>query len=105
MPSIRAAQESVYRSIVFLRSLQILNAIQRYERDHPGKEPTLADLGLPDEVTTDPFNNQPLRVVKLPQGWSIYSVGKNLKDDGGQAFPEDVGLLVGRMAAEAEAAQ
>jgi hypothetical protein len=105
MPSIRAAQESVYRSIVFLRSLQILNAIQRYERDHPGKEPTLADLGLRDEVTTDPFNNQPLRVVKLPQGWSIYSVGKNLKDDGGQAFPEDVGLLVGRMAAEAEAAQ
>jgi len=105
MPSIRAAQASAYGSIVFLRSVQILNAIQRYEHDHPGKEPTLADLGLPDEVTTDPFNNQPLRVVKLPQGWSIYSVGMNLKDDGGQAFPEDVGLLVGRLTAEAEVAQ
>ncbi len=102
MPNIRAAQTSVYRCIVYLRGLQILNAIQRFERDHPGKEPTLADLGLPDEVITDPFNNQPLRLVKLPQGWSIYSVGMNLKDDGGRAFPEDVGLLVGRMTAEAE---
>jgi len=44
----------------------------------------LAELGLPAEVTTDPFNGQPLHVVKRPNGWLLYSVDMNLKDDGGQ---------------------
>lgn len=65
----------------------------------------LTDLGLPTEVTTDPFDGQPLRVVKLPQGWSVYSVDMDLKDDGGRMEPPDHGFLVNRIgiAAEAEA--
>lgn len=105
MPSIRGAQAAACRCVVYIRSVQILNAIQRYERDHPGKEPTVADLKLPAEVTTDPFNNQPLHVVKLPQGWSIYSVDMDLKDDGGRESPPDSGLLINRITAEAEAEQ
>ncbi len=105
MPSIKAAQAALNRSIVYIRSVLILNAIQRFERDHPGMQPTLAELGLPPAVTTDPFNGQPLHLVKLPQGWSIYSVDMDLKDDGGRSLPPDCGLLVNRIGAEAEAQQ
>jgi hypothetical protein len=44
----------------------------------------LSDLGLPADATTDPFNDKPLNLKRTDEGWIIYSVGKNLKDDGGQ---------------------
>jgi len=54
----------------------------------------LADLGLPNEATTDPFNGEPLILKKTTEGWLIYSLGSNLKDDGGKldAQGTDVGL-------------
>ena len=56
-------------------------------------EPALADLGLPADVTTDPFNDEPLHIRKLPTGWLIYSVGADLKDDGGDLTDyHDVGV-------------
>lgn len=98
-----ACQVAVCRGLVNIRSVQILNAIQRFERDHAGAEPKLTDLGLPAEVTTDPFDGRPLRVVKLPQGWSVYSVDMDLKDDGGRMTPPDHGFLVNRIGIESEA--
>lgn len=58
----------------------------------------MAELGLPDEVGVDPFNGKPMIIKKLPQGWLVYSVGLNLKDDGGNfergddGQPLDVGF-------------
>ncbi len=46
--------------------------------------PKLSELGLPAEATIDPFNGEPLHVKRLPQGWLVYSVGRNLQDDGGK---------------------
>jgi hypothetical protein len=66
-----------------MRCLRILNAAMRLE--HQGVEVTgLQDLKLPEKETIDPFTGKPLLMKKLPEGWVIYSVGKNLKDDGGQ---------------------
>jgi hypothetical protein len=50
-------------------------------------EPQLADLNLPAEITTDPFTGEPLRLKKVGGEWVVYSVGQDLKDDGG-----DVGV-------------
>ena len=33
---------------------------------------------------TDPYTGESLHVKKTPQGWLVYSVGRNLKDDGGK---------------------
>ena len=76
-----------------IRCLRVLNALQ-LKADLPAKEPPkLSDLGLAPEVTTDPFDGQPLRIKKLPQGWLIYSVGPNRIDDGGVLDGRtDVGL-------------
>jgi hypothetical protein len=91
-PATKACHAAVNRAQVYLRCLRILNVIQRFEKSHPDREPTLIDLGLPAEVTTDPFNGQPLHLVKKPNGWLIYAVDMNLKDDGGKSVPTDSGF-------------
>jgi len=66
------------------RSLRVLNALQA--RVPPGGDhvPDLTELGLPAEATIDPFNGKPLNVKRLPQGWMVYSVGRDGVDDGGK---------------------
>lgn len=66
------------------RSLRVVNAIQAHTPAGPDSVPRLADLGLPADVTIDPYNGEPLHLKKLPEGWLVYSVGGNLVDDGGK---------------------
>ena len=39
-------------------------------------EPKLTELDLPADVQVDPYNGEPLHLKKLPEGWLIYSVGR-----------------------------
>jgi hypothetical protein len=65
----------------------------------------LEQLGLPADVLIDPFDGKPLRYKHTPAGWRLYSIGKNLVNDGGRGEPkdDDVGLLP--IAAESQPAQ
>ena len=83
MPALRAARVASVRTEAEFRSLRVLNALLRLEQAGGGAEPTLADLGLPPDVVTDPFNGEPLHFKKLVDGWLVYSVGANQQDDGG----------------------
>lgn len=67
-----------------IRCLRVLNALQTHMSPGSDTIPKLTELGLPPETTTDPFNGEPLHVKKTPQGWLVYSVGWNFKDDGGK---------------------
>jgi hypothetical protein len=96
-PPIQATYCAKCRNQAEIRCLRMLNALQRLELFSPIDEPPkLVDLGLPADATTDPFNGEPLRVKRLPAGWLIYSVGMDLKDDGGVDLDpphnQDVGL-------------
>ncbi len=72
------------RDMALVRSLRVLNAIIDGEpADSPDASP-LATLDLPAEVKIDPFDGQSLRIKKLPSGWLIYSIGPDLKDEGGR---------------------
>jgi hypothetical protein len=57
---------------------------------HDGKLPdSLAEL-VPDTlpaIPKDPFDEQPLRYRRLPQGFTVYSVGPDFTDNGGQRQP------------------
>ncbi len=65
-----------------MRCLRVLNALQR--RAETGDETTaLTELGLPPDATIDPFSGELLRVKKSDRGWTVYSVGRDLKDHGG----------------------
>ena len=83
-PSFRSALVFSYRFQAQVRALRIINALQRKNPVDGKKIPTMAELGLPDEVGIDPFNGKPMVIKKLPEGWLVYSVGENLKDDGGK---------------------
>jgi len=66
-----------------MRCLRTLNALQRRAEEMGAETATLTDLGLPPDATIDPFSGELLRVKKSDRGWTVYSVGRDLKDDGG----------------------
>jgi hypothetical protein len=84
---------AVTRTRAQLRSLRVLNALQPRAPAASSEIRRLSELGLPAETTKDPYNGEPLHVKRLPQGWLVYSVGKNFQDDGGKLDDlSDVGV-------------
>ena len=91
--AIEMAYNATLRTRADVRSLRLLNALQTHVPAGSDKVPKLSELGLPAETTIDPFNGEPLHVKRLPQGWLVYSVGRDLKDDGGDLeHYRDVGV-------------
>jgi hypothetical protein len=91
IPGLKAALVGAYRNQAMVRAIRIINALQKKAPADGDKIPTMAELGLPDEVGIDPFNGKNMIIKKLPQGWLVYSVGENLKDDGGKVDEEPNG--------------
>jgi hypothetical protein len=99
-PALAAAREPAERVRAFSRCLRVLNALQGRPHREGAAAPNLADLGLPAAVTIDPFDDQPLRMKQLPEGWIVYSVGGNLIDDGGKLDGKtDIGAGPARLGA------
>jgi hypothetical protein len=89
-PAMLRARKKAEASTALVHCLRIVHAFAH----RPGAK-TLADLGLPEELTRDPFDGREIRVRWRPEGVVVYSVGENLVDDGGDvdsASPTDVGL-------------
>lgn len=67
-------------------------ALKRYQLKHGVPASSLEDL-VPDflaQMPTDYFDGQPLRYKARPAGLILYSVGKNVQDDGGDGTPEQI---------------
>ncbi len=96
-PALATAREPAEQVRAMSRSLRLLNALQ--VRVPPGGDrvPDLAALGLPAGATIDPFNGKPLIVKGRPEGWMVYSVGRDGVDDGGKLdWRTDIGAgLIG----------
>jgi hypothetical protein len=78
--------------IAKLQVTRVALEIERWRLAHGGRAPdSLADLtpGFAPSIPLDPFDNNPLRYKKLPQGFLIYSIGADFTDDGGMAKPAD----------------
>ena len=68
---------------------QLLLALQRYQLDHQNQLPLSLDHLLPEYVPAvppDPYNGQALHYDAANR--RIWSVGKNLTDDGGNSHPD-----------------
>jgi hypothetical protein len=83
-PAVQNMHHFVMQSLALVRCLRVLNALQTHVPAGSKEVPKLTELGLPVETITDPFTGEPLQVKKTPQGWLVYSVGQNFKDDGGK---------------------
>jgi hypothetical protein len=97
----------------FLRTARAAMAVEKY-RLAKGKLPESLDELIPDyasEVPRDPFDGKPLRYRKGAQtadptkqaavkgdatGYVIYSIGRNRRDEGGGAEPDDPSFIVPR---------
>lgn len=89
-------------SKVFERSVQ-LHAIQRLAQTavalrlyrlergrYPDNLQALVSKYLP-KVPIDPFDGKPMRYQRLAKGFKVWSIGPNLKDEGGmEVMPRDL---------------
>ncbi|MGI9444033.1 MAG: hypothetical protein ACR2N1_16305 [Rubripirellula sp.] len=66
-------------AIARVRALRISLALQR--------QPDLPVKSLPAEIREDPYTSTNMISSKTSDGWLIYSVGRNLKDDSGTLTP------------------
>lgn len=92
-PALEASREAYVRSLARLQCLRVLSALSRSNQGTEAKPPSIDDLRLPDEIRLDPYIGQSLKIKQTEAGWIVYSVGPNLKDDGGNLEKnEDVGV-------------
>jgi hypothetical protein len=83
VPAVDAVREAANRIGAMMRCLRIVNALYA-QRHEPSTPIELAQLNLPTEATIDPFSGKPLQLKATEQGWIVYSVGKDGRDDGGK---------------------
>ena len=80
-------------NIAQVRVARTAIAIERWRLAHNDNTPdSLAEL-VPNflpAISTDPFDDQPLRYKKLARSYVVYSIGSDFTDDGGKEKPADV---------------
>ena len=92
-PAIQASNEACTRNQALSRTIRVLNAIQSEPSLLTADQIDTTRLGLPTGATIDPFTGQPLVIRKQGASWLIYSIGFDLKDDGGEVDEgKDVGI-------------
>ncbi len=83
MPAVWRIKEIHLETAARMRITQSGLALVEHKQVHGAFPPTLDALGLQGLV--DPFIDQPLRYRADGDGFVVYSVGKDLKDNGGSA--------------------
>ncbi len=91
LPALQAQREAVDRVRASISALLVLNALQRHGAQGPDA-PLWNELSLPADVMVDPFTGNPLVVRHSAAGWTVYSLGNNRIDDGGQVEYLDIGV-------------
>jgi hypothetical protein len=90
-----------------LRTAFVGLAVERFRLAHDGKTPADISSLMPaylDKVPVDPYDGQLLRYKPIKNGYVVYSIGPDAKDDGGtervpkapKGAPEDVTFIVER---------
>ncbi|MCK4999362.1 MAG: hypothetical protein KAS23_07500 [Anaerohalosphaera sp.] len=72
-------------TIGILKGVETALAIERYRKQHNSIPDSLEAL-VPNflaELPRDPFDNETLRYIKLDKGFTLYSIGKDIVDNGG----------------------
>jgi hypothetical protein len=85
--------ETEFRTLADWRIIRTMVALRRYEQEHGAYPDTLERL-VPDylaAIPVDPFGGGLLRYRRQATSYVVYSVGLNLRDDGGAKgnFPGD----------------
>jgi hypothetical protein len=99
LPALNRTTSSVAQRTAMQRTLLAMLAIERYRLAHEGELPAKLDDLVPDfldAVPTDPFDGQPLRLLRTEKGYLVYSVGTDKLDQQGNVGGEPTnGLDIG----------
>jgi hypothetical protein len=105
VPALTRASEEQLKSFARLRAARAGIAVERFRMAN-GRLPDSLDELVPkwlDAVPADPFDDKPIRYKKLTKGFVTYSVGPDLRDDGGREYdqkaynaPYDITFIVAR---------
>ncbi len=82
-PALQATREALDRVRSTGRCIYALSVFQQTGTENANSDFDLNSLGLDKKFITDPYTGDPLLVKQTPEGWVVYSVGRNGKDDGG----------------------
>jgi len=88
-PALSHITSSELRTIAYLRTARTALAVLRYRLADGRLPDALTDL-VPtylDAVPVDPFDGKDLRYEKLGVGFVVYSIGQDMRDDGGTEKP------------------
>ena len=91
VPSLQRYMERVVMDEALRATALTAIAVDRYRLDHGGTIPARLDVLAPqyiDDVPFDPFDGHPLRYVVGNDQAMIYSIGPDLRDNGGAALDE-----------------
>jgi len=86
LPALGKAMQRDADHAARIRTTQTAIAIERFRRAHNGDLPSHLDQLVPtylSSVASDPYDGKPLRFKRLTTGYVVYSIGGDLRDDGG----------------------
>ena len=83
-PSLRSAVAEAYHVEALRRLLLTAGRILEQSQASGVLPQSLREAEVPAEWKRDPFDGQELRLARREQGWIVYSVGRNLHNDGGE---------------------
>jgi hypothetical protein len=90
----RSVIEAQAERLAIVRAARIVVAVERFEREHAERLPASVDDLVPTYLPSapiDPFSGQPLHLVADARGYTVYSVGRNRRDDGGRDIGQSFG--------------
>ncbi|HEY2904494.1 MAG TPA: hypothetical protein VGJ29_01240 [Vicinamibacterales bacterium] len=83
----RPLVESSAERLALVRAARVTVAVEQYQRDHGEQLPASLDQLVPAYLSAapiDPFTGQSLRLLSDTRGYTVYSAGRNRRDDGGR---------------------
>jgi hypothetical protein len=91
LPALDKAYFKNAESVATIRVSRLALAVEQFRLLQNRLPQTLDELQvlISMEVSTDPFDGQPLRYQRLAKGYAVYSVGRDCHDDGGRQKPAD----------------
>ena len=89
MPATERASEIVYRAKASHDAMVTILAVKSWRLEkgqYPAALDDLVTAGLLKELPADPYSDKPLIYKKIDDDFTLYSVGQNFTDDGGEVF-------------------
>ena len=86
LPGILKTESKATHQYAVLRSAEVACAVEQWRQAHGGALPESLNALVPGPLASipeDPLDGRPLKFVKRPRGFVVYSVGEDGIDDGG----------------------